>query len=421
MKAVLSFVPRSWLAGSLLIALAATAAAMFVSPEPTPVDRLLQNAEAYLAKHPDKADAHYTLARIHYLAFHLKRDHVPAFRGREQEDKPPRIAPQWMVNGARPKKESKTLPEKDLTDHAAKALQGFNESLRLDPKNGLFQLGLASLEEEFAAWNNATKIAKLPLELSGITLAKVREAYAKALTLAMVEDSKLTELPLPGIGAIASHEAASALIRLAGGAGLSEAERKDVERAKKAVEHFASLRMGAVTPMVFSFQAAAHLDELLAPERAVDFDLRGYGPRERWPWVKPEVGFLVWDPECTGVIRSARQLFGGYTFQIFRANGYDALAALDDNGDGVLSGAELDGISVWFDRNGDGVSSPDEVTPLPDIGIVSIATTMDGHDGIHPTNARGIALRDGRTLRTWDWMVRPLSEKPDEPALALQR
>lgn len=143
----------------------------------------------------------------------------------------------------------------------------------------------------------------------------------------------------------------------------------------------------------------------------MDFDLRGYGPRERRPWVKPELGLLVWDPERTGDIRSARQLFGGYTFQIFRANGYDALAALDDNGDSVLSGAELDGISVWFDRNGDGVSTPDEVTPLRDLGIVSLAVTMDGHHGIHPTNARGITLRDGRTLRTWDWMVEPAGKR----------
>ena len=42
----------------------------------------------------------------------------------------------------------------------------------------------------------------------------------------------------------------------------------------------------------------------------------------------------------------------------------DALAALDDNGDGVLSGKELDGLALWHDANGNGVCDPGEVKPL---------------------------------------------------------
>jgi hypothetical protein len=183
-----------------------------------------------------------------------------------------------------------------------------------------------------------------------------------------------------------------------------------VKQAGVVLEHLTSLKQGLVTPIVFSFRPAAHLDALLAPDTQVDFDLRGYGAQEQWSWVKPELGLLVWDPACSGQIRSARQLFGGYTFQIFRDNGYDALAALDDNLDGVLSGHELDGISVWFDRNGDGVATPDEVVPLPNLGVIAIAVTMDGHDGIYPTNTRGITFRNGRTLRTWDWIAIPLRQ-----------
>ena len=142
---------------------------------------------------------------------------------------------------------SKGLAAQELTGHAAKAVQGFSETLRLNPKDGLTQHDLASLLEEFAEWSKAGKAADLPPEL--------REAYAKALTLAMVRDSKFKNLPLSGLEGIASFDAEGALVRLAkdGDAKLTDAEHQDVERAEKALTHFNSLEFGAITPMVFSF------------------------------------------------------------------------------------------------------------------------------------------------------------------------
>jgi hypothetical protein len=42
-----------------------------------------------------------------------------------------------------------------------------------------------------------------------------------------------------------------------------------------------------------------------------------------------------------------------------------------------------------------------------------ISVTTDGYDGIHPTNSRGIMLRDGRSLRTWDWIVEPMNTQKE--------
>lgn len=411
MKAFPPCVLRLGLTAAFALALCVPAQAKFALPQPTPIDQLLKSAEEFRTDHPQSAAGSYTLGRIHYLAFHLQRNQVPAFNDRETKDAPPRPAPQWMLGWGRDQAAAKQLDPQELVLHAAAAMRGFNEAMRLNnfETPGLIHLGIASLEEEFAEWNAQARVADLPPELQGITITKIRADYAQALTAAMADDGKLQNLPISGLAGITSYEAATALVRLAEkGNDLSEAEKKDVAKAREALAFLGGLRRGAITPMVFSWHAVDHLDELLAPEITVDFDLRGYGPQERWPWLRPELGLLVWDPQHTGRIESARQLFGGYTFEIFRANGYDALAALDANGDGVLSGVELDGISVWFDRNGDGISAPEEVTPLRDLGVVSLATTMDGHDGIHPTNAHGIALRDGRVLRTWDWMVRPL-------------
>lgn len=404
------FLRRRGVAALLLLTLVQIAHGMFVEPRSTPVNRLLRNAEGYLNRHPNDADAYYTLGRIHYLAFHLKSGRIRGWMPERGADELPGVADlandKTLTNWG-------ALSDKDLARHATAALQNFNEALQHETpdKHGLTELGIASLKQEVANWAPKAKDAELPPELNHLTTRDLRQAYTRAFRAAMPQEMKLKTLPLGGLEDIIAYEAARNIERLAKDAdgSLSKAEHQDVVDAKQAIAHFQKLSLGEVTPIVFSFTQVEHLEELLAPETTVDFDLRGYGFHERWPWLRPELGLLVWDPEHTGKIQSAQQLFGGYSFQIFRANGYDALAALDDNGDGVLTGAELNGISVWFDRNGDGMSTPDEVTPVQDLGIVAIAVTMGGYDGIHPTNARGVTLCDGRTLRTWDWMVQPVS------------
>jgi hypothetical protein len=77
---------------------------------------------------------------------------------------------------------------------------------------------------------------------------------------------------------------------------------------------------------------------------------------------------LVLDSDHSGKITSRHQLLGNY----FRGgnkgapwrDGYEALASLDANGDGELSGDELKHLALWFDRNRDGVSQDGEVRPL---------------------------------------------------------
>jgi hypothetical protein len=191
-------------------------------------------------------------------------------------------------------------------------------------------------------------------------------------------------------------------------ARLGPSDRAALAEVKAGLAKLKKIRLGAITPIVFSLHPPAHLRSLLAPGKRVAFDLRGYGRRERWPWVKPGVAFLVWDPESRGIITSARQLFGGYTFEIFRKDGFEALAALDNDGDGQLTGDELQGIRVWIDANGDGQCEPCEVHDLCEFGITSIAVRPTSHDGRHPANLHGIALREGGTLPMWDWIARPV-------------
>ncbi len=95
---------------------------------------------------------------------------------------------------------------------------------------------------------------------------------------------------------------------------------------------------------------------------------------------------LVFDPAHSGAIQSPEQLFGNYTFggkggssgrtpisltqrqgsTEFSPwdNGFDALATLDLNKDGEISGAELNDLGLWFDANKNGVSEKGEVRTL---------------------------------------------------------
>jgi hypothetical protein len=387
--------------------------AMFMPPQMVPVERLLKSAEAYATKNPKDAEAHYLLARVHYLAFVTKRENIPGFPMLTQKGeggKPEVVAP-WMQGWNAQGDKGAALTAAAMVDHATKAHSEFKKAMELAPKKGLYVLGLASLIEEVKTWSDKAKPEGLPPELQKITIEHLRKTYGEAFTVGMPEDSKLKMRPLSGLEEIVSYEAAKALVRLGKEqpATLTEADKAEIKKAEEALAKFDKLPMGAVTPIVFSFQPAAHLDQMLDKERTVDFDLRGYGRRdEQWTWVKPELGLLVWDPLETGEVKSAHQLFGNYTFQIFRKTGYDAMAALDDNADGALAGAELNGMSVWFDRNGDGRSTAAEVTPLRELGVEALSVTATTQDGVHPMNLRGLTMKDGRVLPTWDWMVEPV-------------
>jgi hypothetical protein len=91
-------------------------------------------------------------------------------------------------------------------------------------------------------------------------------------------------------------------------------------------------------------------------------------------------------------------MFGNVTFWIFWRDGYEALRALDDNGDGVLSGAELHGLALWSDVNGNGVSEPGEVIPVEALGIASLSCTSQRHTSGIEWNPAGVGFKDGTYL-----------------------
>lgn len=123
--------------------------------------------------------------------------------------------------------------------------------------------------------------------------------------------------------------------------------------------------------------------------RAV-FDFYGNGFPVEMEWVGPNDGLLV-QPKADGTV-DGTCLFG-------TATGYDSgwqhLASLDANKDGKVSGAELTGLAVWQDKNGDGVALKTELTPLEQVGIKEL--------GLKHTKMVGSVSINGKPAKMWDW------------------
>ncbi len=206
---------------------------------------------------------------------------------------------------------------------------------------------------------------------------------------------------------LVSYEAGAAYLRLAQKDPVI-ADTNALAEVRASVATLESLPI-TVTPIIFSTQGHTSVLDLLDPNTHVPFDLDGTGRHMQWPWLKPTTGLLVWDPQNTGKIISGRQLFGTATWWLLFANGYAALDSLDDNRDGVLSGSELRGIGVWFDKNGNGCSDPGEVQPVTEFGVQAIRTRSTGSDHGMLINAQGIVLKNGTIVPTYDWVVSRIS------------
>jgi hypothetical protein len=161
----------------------------------------------------------------------------------------------------------------------------------------------------------------------------------------------------------------------------------------------------AISPILVPLTAGLAFGELVNPGAGIRFDLDGSGLLRKWGWITPKAAWLVYDSDGRGQIKSGLQMFGNVTFWIFWRDGYAALAALDDDGDGALRGGELRGLALWQDADGDGISDPGEVRPVGAFGITSIACQgQKGADDIK-WNPSGITFTNGAVRPTYDWIA----------------
>jgi hypothetical protein len=378
----------------------------FAPPTNAPVERLLSNVGAYVKSHPQDANGYYTLGRIHYLAFELNATTLDYWDGEPIRPMAGAL-PGRAVDAGR---HARGLTETERATHLSEALRLLKKSVELEPANGLYELGLACIYEDGASGANASEWRE-----------EATRHYLAAFQLSIDHDEKLQTMPVHGIRELVSYEAGESYSRLVRQRGIRPAEpvqivgevpeRYSEARILKLVEakiaKLQRLPRGGITPIVLSLRSGVSLADLLAPATHVTFDLDGTGRAQSYPWLQSEAAFLVWDPEHNGRITSGRQLLGTVTWWMFWEDGYHALAALDDDQDGWLTGRELAGLSLWFDRNQNGASDPGEVIPVEQAGIVALAVRAEGSDGRCLMNVQGVRFKDGRLLPSWDWVAAP--------------
>lgn len=398
---------------------AGPASAIFLQPPSVPADRLIKNISAYLEDNPDDAEAHFLLARVHYIAFVHRSTTIKANKEGSDKELPSIVDPrqQWAD------KDAEKIDEDKAVAHARAAIASFKQAIALDEDNALYHLGLAGIYEQ------AAPLAKMiepnpavPPPPPGVEAPQfepesdrfINNALAENLTayhLDRDEALKKDSVFLPFYPV--AYEAGKAVLRLVEAHDLKLTDDKVAQQIK---DDLAAIdeKPKAITPIVLRIEgdSPTSLDDLIARDKTVRFDLDADGVAERRPWVNPDTAILVWDPEHTGKITSGKQLFGNMTFFMLFSDGYRALDTLDDDRDGRLEGDELAGLALWHDRNTNGVSDPGEVTPIRDTPVRSIATTPTGKvNGLHPMNDAGVTLDDGSTRPTWDWVIPAAPER----------
>ncbi len=152
----------------------------------------------------------------------------------------------------------------------------------------------------------------------------------------------------------------------------------DDERALAVVSAFQVISCAVVDPLVVDLDGDGI--ELTGLAGGVDFDLWAIDRPQAVAWPAADDGFLALDRNDDGAITSGAELFGNTEGSW--ADGFEQLANLDDNGDGMVSAADaaFASLVVWRDANGDGESAADELITLAEIGVTAIPTVGEESD-----------------------------------------
>lgn len=379
------YLPACVLGLAFCLLLAPTSSGKYVRAEldQVPVERLVTNLEEAVKKDPGDVQSLVNLARVHGMAYALKTDTAQVRKGQELRGPWFGYEPTF-VPFSKVEKTDDADKQKAARAHLAKAVQRFKEAIHLAPGNLTIRLGYA--------WT---------LEQAGEKEQAVKE-YRALIEDAWKKEKDLKSLGLGGHTIVA--EAAGYLIPLLD-------KDKDKEEIATLTERAARLKKlpYPITPLAVPLRDGLRARDLEDPSAAVAFDVDGLGLKKRWTWITGEAGWLVYDPAGRGAVTSGRQLFGGVTFWLFWQTAYDALAALDDNGDGVLTGDELKGLAIWHDANGDGVCDPGEVRSLAEHGITAVSCRFErdpDHPDRIPFSPRGVTFQGGKTRPTFDLILR---------------
>jgi tetratricopeptide (TPR) repeat protein len=384
------------------------------SPQSVPVERLISNLQARFAKEPTNEVMVASLARAYSMAygtkveslkpsrflpneFYLAASHeiVPgqlAFTARSLAAFEKTAGPQFGFT-RRPAPSMILSNEVELTSreerltrrkYLTNAIHFYQIASKLNPSNAFTQLGLGWCLQEKGETSVALNHYRIALDLASLD----RENH----TLYGAWNDFAAEVSwyiLPLLNPVKDKDEIRKL------STFLRKPNPDLSRR--------------YTPLVVPLKDGMNYRDCIQAGAQCSFDLDGSGPA-KWSWITPGAGWIVFDLAGKGQITSGLQLFGNVTFWLFWKNGYDALAALDDDQNGWISGNELKHIGIWQDENSNGQSEPGEVQPVAAWGIAALNTLFVRNEEGIIWSELGVQFIDGKVRPTYDII---LERSPD--------
>ena len=187
------------------------------------------------------------------------------------------------------------------------------------------------------------------------------------------------------------------------------------------------------SPIALLWEPSFRVEDLAKNVALVSFPINPNEANKLVEWkASSKAPLLVYDPTGEGKITNGYQLFGNWTFGPKKLaslkndagnggdklwnNGFDALATLDVNDDGEVSGMELEHLSLWFDDNRNAISEKGEVRRISAVGVNKLF--YKGYANNDAANAIVLNLgfereRDGKTEQgvTADWFTDSVSSE----------
>jgi hypothetical protein len=348
-----------------------------------PIERLARNLERQRKAEPKNPEHVINLARLYSMAYAQKSREIPTISFGKEPERPyygmgAEVRVPYQVQKA-PTPAAETAARQFLE----KSIDYYELALRLDPRNLAARLGIA--------WT---------LNEAGLKTAAISN-YRVLVSDAWAIEGKATSGGFPN--SFFTEEAVRYFIPLLD----PTLDKEEIDELLARRDRLKELPR-AITPIAIPLSDDVPLSAIVDPLARVRFDADGSSVPREWTWITPEAGWLVYDATGGGSITSALQLFGSVSYWLFWSNGYHALAALDDDGDGELRGPELAHMALWIDRNRNGVSDDGEVRPLAADGIVALSCRYVEGDGrrVAASSPTGVTLANGRTRPTYDIILR---------------
>jgi len=367
---------------------------MFVSfpIENVPIERVTQNLERRANENSRDIETLINLGRVHAMAYALKSETTPVRKPLRPDDSPSND-PEFGVftsqfAGVRVKPAADAAETNQARQHLTKAIASYEAAIALDPSNLVARIGRAWCLDQSGDRTRA--------------LAAYRDIMKDAWT-------KEGSGNLPGLQNFmpVTQEVGQYLIALLDPAK-DAAEIAEIRSRIARVQR--DMRTRPITPIIIPLGGNPEVSDLARRSTIVRFDADGSGVERPWSWVSDEAGILIFDKLSQKHPASGLDWFGNVTFFLFWENGYRALDALDDNGDGTISGKELERLSIWQDKNQNGIADPMEVRSLAEWHINELSCRFEWSEDdpdVAAWSPAGARFEDGAVRPTFDLLLYP--------------